>query len=216
MQKDILEKYIIATSNVESIENMLNRYRKLKKETNDFSDIVEDEDVYISSNTVQQLFLDFLNSYDLIHKSINMREVIENIENSFSGNEFIFWSTIIEYFEFCDSVRNQTNFLKELDIVAFQDLILYTFNRNIKFNNFIKEYKSWSTDEIRAVYKLINTILYEMIEEFHDFETMISDFNLKFDLEIEKYQYIWNLCEENKTYLMLKNIQETLNKENVD
>lgn len=210
MQKEVLSKYLISTIRMEDIDIVISKYEHFKKETNTFSDIIRDDEICMTSNSNRQLFLDFLNSYNKISESINMKKFIEDTEDSFAGNEIIFWNTIIEYFEYCNSVKVQTSFLKKMNMNDFQDLVLYTFNRNIKFNNFISEYKTWNIEHIRIVYRLINTILSEMIDEFHDFETAISDYNFRFDLETEKYQFIWNLCEENRIYLMLKNIQETL------
>lgn len=51
-----------------------------------------------------------------------------------------------------------------------------------------------------------------MIDDFKNFEITIYDLNLRFNFDKEKYEYIWNLCEQNKNYLMLKNITEKLNR----
>jgi len=111
-------------------------------------------------------------------------------------------------------VKKLKNRIGVVYIDKFYDLIEYTFNRHILYNNIIKEYKEWDREKIKIVEKTINTFLQCMIIDFNDLDTAIYDLDLRFQFGREKYQFIWNLCEKNKQYLMMKQIINSLNSKN--
>lgn len=211
--EQILKKYINGQIRDEIFLSFTKNYNILKERSNQFADIIKDGNITINSKFFD-LFYDFIFSYDKIRMSIKTNEFIDELNEFASDNELYFWNSVIEYFDFIDIVKEKTNFLADMDFSSFQDVVSYTFNNNILHNNFVKEYKSWDKEQVRTVQKTINTVLSSMIGDFYDYKTTTHDFKMKFGFEEEKYKYIWDLCEKNKVYLMLKNITEKLDKNN--
>jgi len=208
-----LLKYITSDAQKDKVDDVIDKLFLLKNVSHNFNDIIENEKIMLDYKTLD-LFYDFLYAFKKIYTSVNLENFIDELDEITSDNEITFWKNILKSFNNIKIIEVQTVFLREMNIDKFYDLIEYTFNRHILYNNIIKEYKEWDREKIKIVEKTINTFLQCMIIDFNDLDTAIYDLDLRFQFGREKYQFIWNLCEKNKQYLMMKQIINSLNSKN--
>lgn len=215
MEQQLLKKYITSKASNELFEDAIDKLNKLKKQTDNFKIILKNKKIILTYKN-RKLFSDFLYSFYCIYKFINIDGFITELKDTSSESEMFFWNSVIDYVESSNISNKETTFLREMDIDKFKDLVMFIFNKNILYNGYLEEYKEWDIEKIKVTWKTLNTFLYNMIDEFNDLESLQFDLNIKFKFNKEKYEYIWNLCEQNKIYLMLKNITEKLNMEYYD
>lgn len=205
-----ITKYISASVSQEILNSITSKLETLKKSTKNFSKLINHGKISLSSDNIME-FYDFLHSYSEVHSFVDSSKFIHEIENTSTETELLFWNAIISYFDFANTVLSQTCFLREMNFENFCDIVKYTFENYILCDNLISKDKTWNKDEIMITRKTIGTFLTNMTEKFYNFETTIYDLDMMFHFSTEKYQFIWELCERNKIYLMLKNITEKLN-----
>lgn len=208
-----LLKYILPDAQKSKIDVVIEKLLLLKKETNNFNDIVKDEKIVLNYKALD-LFYNFLYAYKEIYTFVNTGDFLDELDKLDYDNEIIFWKSIIKSFNQIRITNSQTLFLREMNIDVFSDLVEYTFNRHVLYQNIIKEYKEWDREKIKITEKTINTFLQCMIVDFNDLDTALYDLDLRFQFSREKYEFIWNLCEKNKMYLMMKQITELLYSKN--
>lgn len=207
----IIKSIISNDASKDNVEKLIKYYETLKKESNNFDDLVGDEKIKLNYKT-EKIFYDFLFAFNDVFLYMNTNKFEEEINQSNHSKESIFFKIVLEYFEYNQFVKNQTNFLRILEIDEFEDLVEHTFNNYILFNGIINNYKKWNTNEINVVRKFINTILSYMIDQFDNTTVAFLETKIKFDFTERQFDFVWNLCEKNKKYLMLKNITEKLDK----
>ena len=207
--ENLLVKYISHNIQKDLIDDTLNKLSILKAESDNLNNLIKNEKISFDSKTIKP-FYNFLYAYYKICDSVNKTEFITELEKVSSGNEVEFWKSIINFFDRTKIAEAETAFLKEMNILDFKDLISHTFKTNVLYGSFLTNYKNWSQEQVNIARRTINTFLYSMIQHFNDYTTTIYIMDIKFHFEEEKYKYIWELCEKDKIYLMLKNITETL------
>lgn len=204
---DLLIKYISPTVQKELVDDAVKKFQILKEESENLNRFFRTKKMMLDFKTIEP-FYDFLYAFHKICDMVDQKEFIKEIENVSSGNEIEFWNSIFQYFEGVKIAETETIFLRNMDIENFKDLVTHTFDTNILRECFLKNYKGWNKEEVNITRRTINTFLYKMVDEFYDFDTAIYILDIKFQFSKEKYQYIWELCEKNKMYLMLKNLTE--------
>ena len=207
--ENILINNLSSCTSTELINDVIEKITLLKKESSNFDNLIKDKRIFINSET-RYLFYNFLDSFYNIYIFLETDDFLRDLKDNSSENEISFWDNIINFFKFINTVETQTSFLKEMNYDEFCDLISYTFQNHIMYNDFIKQYKNWNNDQINATKKTINTFLTSMLFNFNSLDVSLYDLNIRFHFTKDKYEYIWKLCEENKIYLMLKNITERL------
>lgn len=205
--ENLLKKYISQNVQKELLEDVINKLQILKEKTDNLNRLFKNQKMALDLKTIEP-FYNFLHAYHKICDMVNQTEFIKELETVSSGNEIEFWNSIFQYFEVSKIAESETVFLREMDFNDFKDLVSYTFNANILHESFLKDYKEWDSEKINITRRTINTFLYHIIDDFLDFDTSIYILDIKFQFSNEKYKYIWELCEKNKMYLMLKNITE--------
>lgn len=208
--ENILIKYISKSAQENLINNTIIKLQILKKESNNFNELFKGQKIFLNSKTIEP-FYDFIHAYSEIYNMVDKDNFLGEAEQTMSDNEIDFWNSVFRYFDQVKVAREETKFLRELDIDSFKDLVLHTFNMNILHEGFTRNYKEWNKEKIKIVQRTIRTFLSSILDDFNDYETVIYFLDIKFKFNKEKYSFIWELCEQNKTYLMLKNITETLN-----
>lgn len=206
-----LLKYIMGGEE-EQVKKVFDRLSILKGRTDNFNKLIKDDNIILGSEVVG-VFYDFLYAYSEIYDYMDNNKLLEEVKKTFSNNEIVFWNSVIQYFDITKIIRNQTVFLKNMQMSEFTDIVSYTFQNYICYNGSIKKYKKWNEDEIKITIRTINTFLECAIDDFTNFEDTVYTLDLRFQFGKEKYEYIWNMFKEVKLYLMLKNITEKLNKE---
>ncbi len=207
---ELLKKYISSDVQEETVKDVIDKIVNLKKVSENLNSLIKETKISLTPKTFHP-FYDFLYTYYKIYGSVDKYDFLEELKATAADIEITFWNSIIGYFDFVKIVEEQTSFLREMNTIDFQDLISYTFNNNILHNSIIEPYKKWDIEKINITRRTINTFLSCMINDFDNFDSVIYDLNLRFQFDEEKYKYIWNLCEQNKMYLMIKNITEKLN-----
>lgn len=205
-----LLKHISSTLPKTKLDNVINKFQALKEKSNNFDKIFENDKMILSDNLID-IFYDFLYSFKGIMESVNLNDFSNELDDLPSDNEIKFWKKIILNIKSIKVINSQTLFLKNMEIDDFNDLITHTFNHYIMYNSITKEYKQWDKIKIRIAEKTIKTFLHCMILDFNDLDTALYyDLHLRFEFSKEKYQIIWDLCEKNKLYLMMKQITESI------
>lgn len=206
--EDKLLKYLTSDIQKEKIDDVVNKFIILKKVSQNFKSLFEDNEIVLNQKTMEP-FYNFLYSFREIYESINMEDFSKDLDKLPPDIENSFWKNIIENFNYLKVIKAQTSFLREMNIESFSDLMAYTFDNYIMCNGILKKYKEWDINKIRIAERTINTFLKFIIFDFNNFETALYDLDLRFQFSKEKYQFIWDLFEKNKLYLMMKQIIES-------
>ena len=210
-----MEKIIRSVISKEAPENIVKElikyYEIIKTESNNFDNLVDDEKIKLNYKT-ENIFYEFLFLFNETFPYVDSKKIEEEINKKLYDKEATFFKIVLEYIEFNNIVKNETNFLRELNSDEFEDLVEYAFNNYILYNGTINSYKKWNIGEINILRKTLNTILSNMIDDFENPSTAFLETRMKFDFTQQQFNFIWSLCEKNKIFLMLKNITEKLEK----
>lgn len=195
----------------EQKNSLIKNYGKLKSLSNNFNDLIEDEVIKLNYKT-EKIFYDFLLDFNDIYPCFDTNKFEEVLTEKYHGKEAFFLKNVCQYSELNKLIREQTKFLRILKDDEFEDLISYTFNNCILYNSIIEQYKAWTASDVNIVRKTINTILSSVINDFEDFNMAFLEAKIRFEFSDYQFKFIWDLCEKNKIYLMLKNITEKIDK----
>lgn len=210
MTKDLLVNSFNGISEDE-LNNLYHKYELLVKEIDwDYDNLVEDNLLKVSY-TYKDIFEDFLLALSKIFKNLDIPSFTSKLNDLESSSEIIFWNLIVEYVGQNIDMNNQTSFIRDMNDESFIDVINFVFNRNIIYDNNYISYKNFTADQVKTIVKVLRTIMYNVIEDFQDIQSIKSTYNFGFDFSDFKYGFIFDLISQHKIELMLKNITEKLN-----
>lgn len=142
---------------------------------------------------------------DVVEKFIEALKSTSNISEDFTfldelynEQEQKFWDVVKEFINNRRNAKNEILFIKNLNKEDFIDLFNFVFGTYILEYNELKEYKSFTEENIIIVIKVINTLIKMVIDNFYSkvvFEKATVDL---LGLSTEQIEYIWDLIIKNK------------------